>query len=96
MPSDKNWRDKYRKKIISGEEAAQKIRSGMGIQDINTDEVFSIVNPLTLRQDIKEVTVYLGIMPPDSPFARPEQLGDRFKIYSLFLNRAAVPWLERV
>lgn len=69
MASDKNWRDKYRRKIISGEEAARNIRSGMSIQDINSDEVLSIINPLIQRQDIKDVTVYLGIMPSDSPFA---------------------------
>ncbi|HUL29855.1 MAG TPA: acetyl-CoA hydrolase/transferase C-terminal domain-containing protein [Thermodesulfobacteriota bacterium] len=95
MTSNKNWRDKYRKKIISGKEAAQKIKSGMSIADINTDEVFSIVNPLTQRRDIENITMYLGIMPAESPFAEPEKLEGRFKIYSLFLNRSAVPWHEK-
>ena len=96
MPyTDRSWKDKYRRKIISGEEAAQKIRTGMSIQDINGDEVLSIINPLTQRQNIKDVTVYLGIMPSDSPFAHAEKLGNRFKIYSLFLNRFAVPLHER-
>ena len=95
MASDKNWRDKYRRKIISGEEAARKIKSGMSIQDFNLDEPLSILNPLTQRQDIEDVTVYVGIMPPDSPFAHPEQLGNRFKIYSIFLNRLSSPLVER-
>jgi 4-hydroxybutyrate CoA-transferase len=86
---------KYRRKIISGEEAARKIRSGMSILDANIDEALAIVNPLTQRQDIEDVTVYVGIMPPDSPFAHPEELGNRFKIYSLFLNRLSVPLVER-
>jgi 4-hydroxybutyrate CoA-transferase len=92
---DKNWKDKFRKKIISGKEAANKIKSGMHVQDLNQDEVFAILNPLVERQDIENITMYLGIMPPDSPFAQPERLANRFKIYSLFFNRSVVPWHEK-
>ena len=33
---NKNWKDKYKNKIISGEEAAKKIISGIGIAIMGT------------------------------------------------------------
>jgi 4-hydroxybutyrate CoA-transferase len=95
MLANRNWRDKFRKKIVSGEDAARKIKSGMSIQDIHMDEAFAVIHPLTKRVDLENVTIYVGIMPPDSPFAEPEKLKGRFNIFSLFLNRASSPLVDK-
>jgi acyl-CoA hydrolase len=92
---DENWRDKCRNKIISGKEAAQKIKSGMSVQNLGTGDSLAIIQPLTERQDIEGIRVYLGMMLPDSPFAHPERLLNRFKVYSLFLNKVSVPLVEK-
>jgi len=93
--TEKNWVNKYKKKIISGFEGAQKIKSGMSVQNLGTAESLAIIQPLTERQDIEDVRIYLGMMRSDSPFARPEKLVNRFKIYSLFLNRVSAPLVEK-
>jgi 4-hydroxybutyrate CoA-transferase len=95
MLPNKNWRDKYRKKIVSGEEAAKRIKSGMSIQDNLTDEAFAVVNPLTQRMDLENITVYVGIMVPESPFADPEKLKGRFNVFSTFLNRFSSPLVDK-
>jgi 4-hydroxybutyrate CoA-transferase len=94
MPT--NWRDKYRKKIISGEEAARKIKSGMGVGMIGTGaESLLISQPLSKREDLEGVCVYFSFMRPDSPFAHPEKLGNRFKLYSPFLTEISRPLVEK-
>ncbi len=92
---DKKWRDTYRKKIVSPEEAVQKIRSGMGIAITNTSDCYTLMNPLTQRKDLENVRLYIAFGPPDSPFAHPEKLMNRFKIYSYFLNNVTVPSFEK-
>jgi len=93
---DKNWRDKYRKKIISGEEASKKIKSGVGIEmmGIGTESLL-ITQPLIQRQDIEGVRIYFSFMRPDSSFAQPEKLVNRFKLYSYFLSNVTRPLVEK-
>lgn len=91
----RNWVDKYRKKIIAGEEAAQKIKSGMGVEIMGTPRSLATINPLVQRQDIEGVRIYLSFVRPDSPFAHPEKLVDRFKLYSHFLNNVTFPLVEK-
>ena len=92
---DKNWRDKYRKKIILGEEASKKIKSGMGVEMMGTGESLLITKPLTQRQDIEGVRLYFTFMRPDSSFLHPEKLVDRFKLYSHFLSYETRPLVEK-
>jgi 4-hydroxybutyrate CoA-transferase len=93
---DKNWRDKYREKVISGEEAASKIKSGMGVGMIGTgSESVLVSGPLSRRQDLKDVRVFFSFMRADSPFAHPEGLGNRFKLYSPFLTDVTRPLVEK-
>ena len=96
MPyTDKNWADKYRRKIISGEQAAQKVKSGMGIEIMGTPRSLAIIEPLTQRQDIEGVRVYLSFVRSDSPFAHPERIVDRFELFSYFLNNVTFPLVEK-
>ena len=93
---DKNWRDKYRKKIISGPEAAQKIKSGMGIEMLAiTSESRLITDPLTQRQDIEDVRIYFSFMRPDSAFVKPDKFVNRFKLYSHFVSDVTRPLVEK-
>jgi 4-hydroxybutyrate CoA-transferase len=93
---DKNWRDKYRKKIISGEEASKKIKSGMGVEMMGIgSECLLITQPLIRREDIEGVRIYFTFMRPDSSFAHPEKLVDRFKLYSHFLSNVSRPLVEK-
>jgi len=91
-----NWQEKYREKLISGEEAAAKIESGMGVSMIGGGtESLLISGPLSRRQDIEDVRVYFSFMRPDSPFAHPEALGGRFSLYSAFLTDVTRPSVEK-
>ena len=96
MDMDKNWRDKYKDRIISGEEAAAKIKSGMSVSMIGGGTESLLVSaPLSKRQDIEDVYLHFSFMRPDSPFARPEVLAGRYKLYSAFLTDVTRPLVEK-
>lgn len=94
--SDGNWRDRYKRKIITGEEAARKIKSGMGIEMMGIGaESLRITQPLIQRQDLQGIRIYFSFMRPDSSFAHPEKLVDRFTLYSHFLSNVTRPLVEQ-
>ncbi|RJR43952.1 MAG: acetyl-CoA hydrolase/transferase family protein [Desulfobacteraceae bacterium] len=96
MPKNKDWRDIYKRKIISGEEAARKIKSGMSVDILGSgNDPDNIMIPLTNRKDIDDVQLHFSFMRPDSVFASPENFVGRFKLYSHFLTDVTRPLVQK-
>ena len=96
MSKNKDWRDTYRRKIISGEEAARKIKSGMSVDILGSgNDPDEIMDPLTKREDIEDVQLHFSFLRPDSVFARPEKFVNRFRLYSHFLTDVTRPLVEK-
>jgi 4-hydroxybutyrate CoA-transferase len=96
MPKQRDWRDTYRHKIISGEEAAKKIKSGMSVEIMGTgNDSILITEPLTKREDIEDVQLHFSFMSPGSVFARPEKFANRFRLYSHFMTDVTRPLVEK-